>query len=196
MKQLSIFVFAISLVVALPAIAGAGESMPKVIVHATAGVDGDNITLGDIADITPSPQTCKASARLAATIVGRAPLPGQTRPLNRGDICLKLRQAGIDPETVDLEGAENLIISQTEKAPTPSANGVGAAGSDTHPAGPVVKPGDELDVVLVDGPVSARTKATAITGGAIGDTISIRRDGCDRPLTATIIDAGDVELEE
>jgi hypothetical protein len=182
------------IVVAAPALAGA--ALPKVVVHALASVSGDNITLGDIADISPSPQSCKASARIAATIVGRAPLPGQTRPLTRGDICLKLRQAGIDPATVDLEGATDLVISQSGDGSDSDSYATADASGDSKPAGPVVKPGDELDVVLVDGPVIVRAKAFAVTGGSIGDTISIRRDGASRPLTATIIDAGQAELEE
>jgi hypothetical protein len=196
MNRLLSFGIAVFIVVASPAIAGAGGPLPKVVVHATAGVDGDNISLGDIADISPSPQTCKASARIAATIVGRAPLPGQTRQLTRGDICLKLRQAGIDPATVDLEGATNLVISQTATESDQDGSASGDPGAPAKPAGPVVKPGDELDIVLVDGPVIARTKAFAITGGYVGDTISVRRDGSERPLTATIIDAGQAELEE
>src|SRR5665213_3551599 len=85
-----------------PSLAKADQ--PVVTVNATATVSSDTIMLGDIATITPSPMTSPACAKIAATIVGRAPLPGLSRPLNRGDICLKLRANGIDPATVTITG--------------------------------------------------------------------------------------------
>jgi hypothetical protein len=113
--------------------------------------------------------------------------------LTRGDLVLKLRQAGIDPATVDLEGATSISVTQagTGDEAQPSADATTA-----KPSAPAVRPGDEIDIFLVDGPVSIRTKAIAVSGGAVGDTITARRGDSPRPLTVTIIAAGQATLEE
>ena len=84
---------------------------PKVVVHDSGIAHSNFITLGDIADISPSPRASKASARLAAAVIGRAPMEGAIRSFNRGDISLKLRQCGIDPEGINFQGASTATVA-------------------------------------------------------------------------------------
>ena len=182
---------------AAPAFGALGSSAPTVKIRATAAVSADTITLGDIAEITPSPAVSKASARLASTSIGRAPLSGASRSLTRGDVVLKLRQAGIDPLSVDLEGASDLTVTSTEGAGTQSPiHGSTAGTASAAQDRPAIRPGDPVDIVLDDGPVIVHSKGYAVTGGFVGDKIAVRRDGADHSLAATIIDAQHVALEE
>jgi len=199
MKLAAIVLIISFLASTLPAMA----AQPKVTVRAVAVAQSDFVTLGDIADISPSPQASKASARLAATVVGRAPMPGESRPLTRGDILLKLRQAGINPATVDVEGASDITISSTQlpqavTAPAlPSSTGAPQASPTTaDPTAPAIRVGDPVDIVLADGLVTVRARGTAVTGGTIGKEITVRRDNAPRTLTGIIIAPGRVELEE
>ncbi len=174
----------------------ADNAAPKVVIRASAQVQGDFFTLGDIADITPAPAKCKSSALLASAVVGRSPMLGSTRTIGRGDIRLKLRQAGYDPQSIDIEGAPETSVS--------SDNAVDVAPSAGSQSQPVksdkpqisVKAGDPVTIVFVNGPVVVRAKGFAVTSGAVGETISVRRDDATRNFSATIIDAGLVQLAE
>ena len=88
------------LVLALSALAplvfGAGGAASPVHVAlkpaALLSPDADFISLGSVASLTGGDPALRA--RLAKVSVGRAPLPGDVRHLTRGDLTLKLRQAG------------------------------------------------------------------------------------------------------
>ena len=81
----------------------------KSTASAAANADGF-LTLGTIAGITGGDKA--ARARFAAVLVARAPLSGETRRLTRGDLALKLRQAGINPDTqAVLEGADSAEVT-------------------------------------------------------------------------------------
>lgn len=177
--------------------ATAFADVPVVTVNPVATVNADYIMLGDISTITPSPLTDKTSAKVASTIVGRSPLPGLSRPLNRGDICLKLRANGIDPATVDLEGAQNITISRGgSQSNAPGTPGQASTPGQAQANPTIIKFGDSVDLLVIDGPVTVHAKAYATQSGALGDTINVRRDGLDHLLSVTVIAAGQVQLEE
>ena len=94
----------------------------------TANADGF-VTLGSVADLTGG--EAAARARLSAVVVARAPLPGDVRQLTRGDLSLKLRQAGYDPNRVAvLEGAPTSAVTVGNATPVDTA----------MPASPVPSP--------------------------------------------------------
>ena len=94
---------------ALPAAAAPVHVALKASAAAAPNADGF-ITLGSVAAISGGDKP--ARLRFAAVLVARAPLPGETRQLTRGDLALKLRQAGINPDTqAILEGADRADVT-------------------------------------------------------------------------------------
>ncbi len=181
---------------------------PKVMVHDSGLAHSNFITLGDIADISPSPRASKASARLAAAVIGRAPMDGATRSFNRGDISLKLRQCGIDPETINFQGASTTVVASTNDGspnPTPAtpsqAQTTSVVPEPSSASQIVVHAGDPVDVLVADGPVTVHASAVALGSGAAGQSIRVRREGSSaesssQPFPVTVIGAGQTQLEE
>ena len=79
----------------VPANAGPVHIALKSAVSVQPSADGF-FTLGSVADLSGGAASVRL--RLATISVGRAPLSGETRRLTRGDLALKLRQAGCDPD--------------------------------------------------------------------------------------------------
>ena len=181
---------------------------PKVVVHDSGLTHSSFITLGDIADISPSPRASKASARLAAAVIGSAPMEGATRSFNRGDISLKLRQCGIDPETINFQGASSTVVASSnddKSAPVTvlAAQTQPSILASTQPSASqvVVHTGDPVDVMVSDGPVTVHASAVALSSGTAGQTIRVRRegngsDGSSQPIPVTVIGAGQTQLQE
>ena len=79
-------------------------------------------TLGSVADVTGG--AAAARTRLSGVLVGRAPLSGETRRVTRGDVALKLRQAGWDPDRqAVLEGAGQADVTTADGVPPIPNNG-------------------------------------------------------------------------
>lgn len=168
----------------------------------TATADGF-VTLGSVADLTGG--GASARARLSAVVVARAPLPGDVRRLTRGDLCLKLRQAGCDPDhAAVLEGAAASDVTtgglpQADAAPPPvtvpptpeAASPAGLA----RPASVVVHRGDAVTIQINDGALAVTASGTARDNGGAGDTIRVHRDGVMTDLTVRVVDAQTVQME-
>jgi len=114
----------------VPAPAFCGPAPVRVSLRAApaASPDADGfITLGTVADLSGGDKA--ARTRLAGIPVCRAPLSGETRRLTRGDLALKLRQAGCDPDkSATLAGAEEAQVTVGEPnppAPFPRKEGKG-----------------------------------------------------------------------
>jgi len=103
----------------VPAPAFCGPAPVRVSLRAApaASPDADGfITLGTVADLSGGDKA--ARTRLAGIPVCRAPLSGETRRLTRGDLALKLRQAGCDPDkSATLAGAEEAQVTVGEPNP-------------------------------------------------------------------------------
>lgn len=161
--------------------------------------DADNyFSLGSVADLTGG--DAKLRAKLALVCVGRAPLPGDVREITRGDLVLKLRQAGFPPGAdAVLEGATQADVTVTASASAGvPANSAGTKGvSQAAPAAPVilVRRGDSVTIRIDDDDMSITARGVARDNGAAGDTIHIHRDGCNSDLVATVLDAQTVSLE-
>ena len=74
-------------------------------------IAGDKILLGDIASITGSDSSL--IQKLSAIHVGRAPLPGNSRRLDRGMLNTRLKQNRIDPAILVLNMPASISISRS-----------------------------------------------------------------------------------
>ena len=189
---------------AAPAAAAPVHISLKAAAAAPPNADGF-ITLGSVAALSGGGKA--ARTRFAAVLVARAPLPGETRHLTRGDLALKLRQAGVNPDTqVVLEGADQAEVT-TDCPPAPSheeaAGATGAApnsaplllGAGGAPAGPVIHYGDAVTIYIQSGPMIITAPATARENGKAGDMIRVHRDGVMTDLSVQVLDAQTVQME-
>lgn len=167
------------------------------------------LTLAQIADLSGGAKAERV--RMASVLVGRLPLPGDTRLLTVGDINLKLRQAGFHPEhDAFLEGAKQVSVTsaQTQASSplalpppvSPSAPAQVQGSADTKSAPPaasaiVVHRSDTVSVVVQQGDMTITAKATARESGSVGQTIRVHRDGAPSDLAATVVDAQTVQLK-
>ncbi len=179
---------------------------------ASAAPNADGfLTLGTVAGITGGDKA--ARARFAAVLVARAPLSGETRKLTRGDLALKLRQAGINPDTqAVLEGADCADV--TADPPAPNVEGVGqrpegtassAAASSapgSSPASPVlggggsvIHSGEAVTILIQSGAMTITAPATARENGRVGDTIRVYRAGGMADVSVQVVDAQTVRME-
>ena len=167
-------------------------------------------TLGSVADVTGGESALRT--RLAAILVGRAPLSGETRRLTRGDLALKLRQAGCDPDKATvLEGAETTEVTSADPGPNhavPPAPNTGGVSKDDILAslpnhappllgtgGILIHRGDAVTIVIQSGPLTIHADGIARENGAAGQTIRVHRDGVMTDLAVQVLDAHAVQLE-
>ena len=155
--------------------------------------------------------------RLASVAVGRVPLPGETRTVTRGDVLLKLRQAGLCPGTdAVVDGAGQFVLSAIQTPPpapaarsaSPNAranNGgvrpilapplLGVGWPFLVAEGPLIHPGDPVAIVVQDGAISITARGEAREAGVKGQSIRVHREGVMTDLRATVIDPQTVQLE-
>jgi flagella basal body P-ring formation protein FlgA len=82
----------------------------SVRVYERTEIQEDQILLGRVARIDGG--DAKRVSELAAVELGRAPLPGRSRTLERSTLLLRLKQSGIDPEGIDLQAPAEIEISR------------------------------------------------------------------------------------
>ena len=144
-------------------------------------------------------------------LVARAPLPGETRQLTRGDLALKLRQAGINPDTqAVLEGADRADVTIEGVPPAPNNGGAGTGEKDATSSAPtgsfstppllgaggtLIHAGDAVTITIQSGAMTITAPATARESGKAGDTIRVHRDGVMTDLSVQVIDAQTVQME-
>jgi len=188
---------------------------PAVTVRPTA--DGF-FTLGAVADITGG-ETAQRT-RLAGILIGRAPLSGETRRLTRGDLALKLRQAGCNPEKAAvLEGADaaevttqepgtgsaDLLARESASGTAEPVNGGLSSVAErlslsSRPALPVPGPllihrGDAVTIFIQTGPLTVTAPGVARESGGAGQTIRVHREGVMTDLSVQVLDSQTVQLE-
>ena len=171
-------------------------------VSVTANADGF-WTLAQAAALSGG--TKDALARLASVVMGRVPLPGETRTVTRGDVLLKLRQAGLCPGTdAVVDGAATfrcIVLPQggVGSSPAPPELGAGrppsAAPAATGSSGTLVHTGDPVAIVVQDGAIFITARGEAREAGAKGQSIRVHRAGVMTDLCATVVDAQTVQLE-
>ena len=200
---------------ALPAAAAPVHIALQATASAAPNADGF-LPLGTVAGLTGGDKA--ARARFAAVLVARAPLSGETRKLTRGDLALKLRQAGINPDTqAVLEGADQAVVtadSPSDLPPAPDNGGVrteavgarqAAPSAPTLPLTPplsgaggssaVIHNGDTVLIHIQSGAMTITAPATARESGRVGDTIRVHRAGVMADLSVQVLDAQTVQME-
>jgi len=205
----------------LAACAGPAAAGPvHVALKSTASVPSNSdgfFTLGSVADVSggrPAQRT-----RLAAIVIGRAPLSGEHRRVTRGDLALKLRQAGCDPDKAAvLEGADAAEVTTADLvgAPLAAPSSSAAPSTPTVPEGakktegaassaptqtplqnqaPLIHRGDAVRIVIQSGPLTITAAGIARESGGVGQTIRVHREGVMTDLAVQILDAQTVHLE-
>ena len=208
MKQsivIAVTLFALAVTSSMATVAVSKASV-KVVLHDTATVMADDngfFTLGEISDISGG--TAELRDKLNNVEVGRAPLDSYVRHLNLGDVALKLRQAGVDPNRdLKLSGAENIVVStaagrQISVKPNttlPSASGNTSPAQSTSQAPQVViKRGDPVTIVLQDGTLTVTALGQSRDNGAVGDMIHVHRDGVMTDILVQVVDDHTVHME-
>lgn len=195
-------VFCFLVLLAVPAAATPVHIALKPTASAAPNADGF-LTLGTVAGISGGDKA--ARSRFAAVLVARAPLSGETRRLTRGDLALKLRQAGINPDTqAILEGARCADVTAADCPPAPilgsnteqSAVGALLAVPSSPPASqPVIHSGDAVTICIQSGAMMITAPATARENGRVGDTIRVHRPGSMTDLPVHVLDAQTVQME-
>jgi len=194
-------------VLIVPTLLFASSNSVTLTVAPTATVSGDTVYVSDVSEIKGAGKDM--TAKLNAVPLGRAPLDGLTRTLTVGNISLKLRQAGFNPDTVTFAGASSVTISLgnsssgSAQAPDPSGNANTPSSNSNPPSTsqkPAVRPivihsGDTITAVYEDGPVSISVQATAESAGCIGDLITLRTAVSGRSLKGQIVDSETVALK-
>ena len=164
--------------------------------------------LGEIATVSGGDAVMRT--RFTVICVGRAPLSGENRQLTSGDIALKIRQAGYDPDKdAALEGATSAIVTVAATSPAPPApnnGGVvkeGAASKEgvaisapTNAGGQfLIHRGDPVTIIVQSESVTITARGIARDNGGLGETIRVHRDGVMTDLTVTVLDSQTVALE-
>ena len=188
---------------AVPAAAAPVHVSLKPTASALPNADGF-LTLGTVAGITGGDKA--ARAKFSDVLVARAPLSGETRRLTRGDLSLKLRQAGINPDTqAVLEGADSAEVT-TDCPPAPNNGGAIQSGRNLSPPAPpllgaggtslpVIHSGDAVTLYIQSGAMTITAPATARENGRVGDTIRVQRPGTSADLSVQVLDAQTVQME-
>lgn len=98
----------------LAAAAGAGAleaaGITSVRVYDRAEVTDDQMRLGALARIDG--EDAALVRQLQGVLLGRSPLPGQTRTLEAAVILSRLRQSGLDPERLDLQVPPEVAVGR------------------------------------------------------------------------------------
>lgn len=107
---------------------GLAKSMAVVTLRDGAVVTGDDILLGQIAEIEGPDEMVRI---LTEVVVGRAPLPGKERAISIGHVEVRLRQVGISTRDVEVrtDNGERRITVRAE-AGVPATVVQGETGSD------------------------------------------------------------------
>ncbi|MDI9440564.1 MAG: flagellar basal body P-ring formation protein FlgA [Firmicutes bacterium] len=107
--------------------ASAADNGEKVILTlpATASVEGRSLILGEIAEISGPPEL---AAQVAAVNAGAAPSAGSSRLLTKGQIEVRLRQARLDLNLVEIQGADSVTVYGAVKTAPGQTNANGLDG--------------------------------------------------------------------
>ncbi len=200
----------------LAAMAGPAASAPvhialKSAVSVSSTADGFFL-LASVADLSGGDLASRK--RFGAVSVGRAPLLGEVRRLTAGDLALKLRQAGCNPDKdVVLDGVGEVSVTTAGVGPTPApplavlsdlapprldrAGAEKKAGGITAPTvqSPILRSGTPVTILIQSGALNITALGIARQSGGVGDCIRVHRDGVMTDLYVTILDEQTVRLE-
>lgn len=99
---------------------GAEQEKAILTLPETVSIQGSELLLGDIAEITGPPDLVE---RLAQVNAGTAPRPGSSRRLTKAQIEIRLRQAGVNLSQVEFQGAQAVQIVGAVGSPVLNSSG-------------------------------------------------------------------------
>lgn len=88
---------------------GQSTARPTITFAEKAEVDGDTFTISQVADVSGNNEATK---KIGQIVLGDTPTFGIDRIIDRTRLYMKLRSAGIDPDTVSLIGPEKIRVSR------------------------------------------------------------------------------------
>jgi flagella basal body P-ring formation protein FlgA len=88
-------------------VCSAEEEKVIVILPESVNVQGPELLLGNIAEITGPEEMV---SKVAAINTGAAPISGSSRRLTKGQIEVRLRQGGLDPKKVEFQGTTTVQV--------------------------------------------------------------------------------------
>jgi flagella basal body P-ring formation protein FlgA len=94
---------------AVVGVAGAAGTV-SVRCHEEAEIAADAILLGSIGQVDGA--DAAFVRRLETVVLGRAPLPGKTRTIDRAAILTRIKQSGIDPAGLDLQIPAEVVVTR------------------------------------------------------------------------------------
>jgi flagellar basal body P-ring formation protein FlgA len=91
-------------------VAGGAATSPGSRVHCYdhAEITSGQILLGDVAQVEGG--DAQLVQRLLAVVLGRSPLPGKTREVDRAALLTRIRQSGIDPSQIELHMPADITV--------------------------------------------------------------------------------------
>jgi len=94
----SLVVILMMLLTTGPLFAGTSSNRASLTMPEQVEVEDDEVVLGQLAEIAGA--DAALNDQLKDIVVGRAPLPGNSRTVSRDYIALRVRQSGIDPDAI------------------------------------------------------------------------------------------------
>ena len=190
----------------LAAVVGPAAAAPvhlalKSVAAVSSNADGFFL-LASVADLSGGDLASRK--RLGSVSVGRAPLSGEVRRLTLGDLALKLRQAGCNPDKdVVMDGGGEVSVTTVGaglalalvSAPGPSRPGRAGASPAPTVQSPIIRSGTPVTILIQSGALNITAPGIARQSGGVGDSIRVHRDGVMTDLYVTILDEQTVRLE-
>lgn len=93
------------------------ENKLTIRLHERASIKGDYIKLGEIATVEATEAHIREE--LSGLVVGKSPLPGKERIMERGYVLLRLKQTEMESSEFDLHGPEKIVILREVTEITP-----------------------------------------------------------------------------
>lgn len=189
--------YAAILLTALAAIAPASpDPSATVELHESVYVSGEDITLAQLAEITPTEQ----ADQLGAVEIGPAPLQGGSRSLTRGYVKMRLRREGLSCVEIAFTGAQVVEVRRALPAVTQrqaqgeveAADPSGARHPDPPPA--TVDRGARVRLTVICGAVSVGAEATLLEDAVVGGRAKMRVEQTRETVVAQIVQPSEAIL--
>ncbi len=160
-------------------------------------VEGEEITLGQLAEITPE----ERAEELGAVKIGPAPLPGDGRRLTAGYLKMRLRHGGVACDEIAFTGAECVEVwrAPTLTGTSPAEHGeVEATGQPgaRHliPEPVIVRRGTRVRLTVLCGAVVIGAEATLLEDGTVGGLVKMRVEQTRETVVAQIVQPTDARV--
>lgn len=156
----------------------------------SVSVEGDAITLAQLAEITPA----AGSEALGAVEVGPAPLPGDSRRLTRGYLKMRLRRGGVACGEIAFTGAETVEVRRALPPATTQQRAQGEVEAADSPGArrplaqqATVDRGARVRLTVICGAVSVGAEATLLEDAVVGGRAKVRVEQTRETVVAQIV---------